>query len=386
MCVCKRLWCVIGLLSLVMLMGCTTPGPKFEQPEDFQQKVSFNEVWGASNGSLGSVRTNLSPNFIDGKDALVIPDDDGDLLVIDAKTGDKVWKTDTKQKFTSAAGEAAGLILMGTQDGHVVAVDKQSGEQRWVTQVSSEVLAAPRGNEHGIVALSIDSRLHGLDPKTGKERWTFDATAPALTLRGAASPLILDDMAFVGFSNGQVAIFRLSDGQMVWLETVAKPRGRNEIERMVDIDGTMVHQGNMVYVVTYHGNLAAIDLQTLQVVWSHPMSSYVGLTMAGHQLIVSDAEDHVYSVDRTTGEVRWKQDELEERFITTPAVYEDYVAVADASGYVYALSLQNGHLLGYNRVFKSDIPSPVLVDSDGVIVQSRSGRVKKLAIVANQEE
>lgn len=386
MCFIKKLFSVMSVASVVLLMGCASSGPAYEAPANFKEEVAFDTVWEAGSSGEGKVRLNLAPNFVmhNGQQWVAIPDHKGNMRVVDALTGDDIWRTKTGLDFSSAAGESEDLIIMGTSDGQVVAMSKASGEMLWTTQVSSEVLAAPRGNKDAIVVLTIDSRLHGLDAKTGKERWTFDATAPALTLRGASSPIIIEDVAFVGFSNGQVGMFRLTDGQMIWLEAAAKPRGRNEIERMVDINGTMSRVGNMVYVVTYHGNLLAVNIQSLEVVWSNPMSSYVGLTASGNQLIVTDADDNVYSIDRTTGETRWKQGELVGRYLTAPAIYDQYVAVGDVSGYLYALSVDNGRLLGYNRLFSAEMRAPVLVDAQGVIVQSHTGSVEKIAILPKQ--
>ena len=374
---------LVAISTLIACSSLSSGVKKYQGPEDFKQEVEFDTLWSTGDSSgWGNVQMNLSPNFVthEGKQLVAVPDYKGHMLVLDAETGDKIWRKSTKMNFSSAVGEANGAILMGTADGHVVAMSKETGDILWDTTVSTEVLAAPRGDNYALVALSIDSRLHGLDVKTGKEIWTYDATAPALTLRGAASPLILDDVAFVGFPNGQVGLYKLSNGQMIWLEAAAKPRGRSEIQRMVDIDGVMARADDTVYVVTYQGNLLAINLPRLEVVWSHPMSSYVGLTVSGNNLIVTDEDDMIYAIDRMTGETRWKQDVLENRYLSAPAIYADYVVVGDGAGYIYALSLADGNMLGFDRIVGDDIRAPILVDEHGVVVQSRTGTVKKVTI------
>jgi outer membrane protein assembly factor BamB len=375
---------VLAVLSL--LIGCSSLSSgvkKYETKEEFTQEVDFDTVWSTSDSSgWGKVQMNLSPNLVthNGEQRVAVPDYKGHMLVLDAESGDKIWRKSTKLDFSSAAGSAGDAIVMGTSNGHVVAMSKETGDILWDTTVSSEVLAAPRGDNNALVALSVDSRLHGLDVKTGKELWTYDATAPALTLRGAADPLIMDDVAFVGFANGQVGLFKLSNGQMIWLEAAARPRGRNEIQRMVDVDGVMVRADSTVYVVTYQGNLVAIDLPRLEVLWSHPMSSYVGLTVSGNNLIVTDEDDTIYAIDRLTGETRWKQDDLENRYLSAPTIYQNYVVVGDGAGYLYAFSLDDGRMLGFDRIVGHDIRAPILADEQGVIVQSRTGTIKKVNI------
>ncbi len=382
----RRFWHIVMLCCIALcVVSCKqSPLNKEGKSVKFVQQVKFKTLWKTSGSQgLGDVQMKLYPNFVmhEGQQWLAIPDYTGMMLVVDPFTGKTVWRKKTKKPFSSSVGETNEAIVVGCSNGQVIALSKTNGETLWSSQVSSEVLAAPRGNSEALVALSIDSRLHGLDAKTGNELWTYDATAPALTLRGAADPLIIEDMAFVGFANGQVGLFKLATGQMIWLDALAQPRGRNEIQRLIDIDGVMARVDNMVYVVTYQGNLVAIDLPRLEVVWKHAMSSYVGLAISGNDLILSDAKDVVYAIDRMTGETRWKQDELDNRYLTTPAVYEQYVVVGDVYGYLYALSLEDGRLLGFDKVATSDIRAPLLMDTQGIILQSHTGRVQKVIVI-----
>jgi outer membrane protein assembly factor BamB len=379
----KRLWQCVALASVLLLVSCSYLPKASTRPPKFVHQVAFESLWSAGGSQgLGDIQMKLYPNFVmhQGQQWLAIPDYRGVMVVVDPFTGKRIWRSKTKMPFSSAAGEDDNAIVMGCSNGQVVALSKEDGEVLWTSQVSSEVLAAPRGDADALVALSIDSRLHGLDAHTGKSLWTYDATPTALTLRGAADPVIIEDMAFVGFANGQVGLFKLMTGQVLWLEAAAQPRGKNEIDRMVDIDGTIARVDNMVYVVTFHGNLLAIDLPRLEVVWSQPMSSYVGLTVSGNDLIVSDASDNLYALDRMTGQTRWKQDELNGRYISSPAIYEQYVVVGDVHGYLFAFSLSDGQLLGHKHT-GDDIRAPILVDSQGVIIQNHTGRVQKFNIV-----
>lgn len=367
------------LLTCCWLVACAnhklTPAPK--------NQVSFHEIWHVSGGSgLGAVETKLAPNFVSHQGATWVATADykGHVYIYDATTGKMVWKRSTGKPFSSAVGESQDAVLIGTRKGEVLALDKAQGQTLWTAQVSSEVLAAPMGDANHIAVLSIDSKVQGLKASSGVVDWIYNGTAPALKLVGATDPLLVEGAAVVGFANGQVGIFKLSDGRVLWLDAVALSRGRSEIERMVDINAKMQQWGSAVYVVTYHGKAAAIDLSHLAVIWSQEQSSYKGITVNNQVAVVTDEHDNVTAFDRTNGDIRWKQDKLQGRVLSAPAIYEHYVLIGDQDGYVNVLDVHSGEWLGRKKIGGGALRNPPLVDGQGVIFQSKSGRLVKLSV------
>ena len=80
---------------------------------------------------------------------------------------------------------------------------------------------------------------------------------PVLTLRGTGTPLIIGDNAVAGFADGKLVAINLRSGNVAWEARIAIPQGTSEIERIVDIDGSMALQGSDLYVASYQGRLAA---------------------------------------------------------------------------------------------------------------------------------
>jgi outer membrane protein assembly factor BamB len=86
----------------------------------------------------------------------------------------------------------------------------------------------------------------------------------------------------VGFANGNLAKLTLQDGSMLWQQIITIPEGSFAIQRMVDIDADPVVFNNRVYVATYQGKIAALDLTTGKIYWTHDISSFTGLTVDSH--------------------------------------------------------------------------------------------------------
>lgn len=378
---------VYALVLTLLITGClpkkSGSASKQEPLPKIEQQVALKTVWKA-NGGVGSGKLlfNLAPALtpIDGEMAVVVADYKGKVTAVNAETGKRLWRTKTDLPLSSAVGYTDNLIVVGSHKADVVALDKIKGVEQWRVKTSTEVLSGPMGRTSGLALLTIDSRLHGLDTATGQQKWLFDAIPPSLKLRGGSTPLVFDELALVGFANGQAGVFDLNTGRALWVDTIAQPRGRTEIERMVDINGRLARRGNIAYLVTFQGKVAALDLQKMQVLWTRDSSSYVGLDAGANILVVTDADGVLHAFNRFTGETLWTQSALTDRKPTAPAIVQDNFVVGDAQGRVYAFSLEKGELLGHRMIEHVPILVPPLAHNQGVIIQNKAGRLLKLSL------
>ena len=129
-------------------------------------------------------------------------------------------------------GAGDGLVVAGASHGDIVALDAATGEQKWKTRINSEILSAPAIGKGVVLVRAVDGRVVALRATDGSEIWSAEQQVPRLSLRGTANPLIVGDMAMSGFDNGRVLALTLADGGPVWDVSVAPPSGRSEIDRL----------------------------------------------------------------------------------------------------------------------------------------------------------
>jgi outer membrane protein assembly factor BamB len=173
---------------------------------------------------------------------------------------------------------------------------------------------------------------------------------PSLTLRGTSRARLAGDKILVAFASGMLAALNIKTGEAVWETAVATPGGRNDLERIIDSDGEFVVDKGVIYIATFQGRVAAINLQDGATVWARDMSSYAGLTVNDSQVLVSDAESHLWALDRGSGATLWRQDKLVGRDISAPVLMDGMVVVGDRGGYVHWLSADDGHFLARARL------------------------------------
>jgi outer membrane protein assembly factor BamB len=173
-------------------------------------------------------------------------------------------------------------------------------------------------------------------------------------------------MAYVGLDNGRLAALRLDTGDVLWEEVVAAPAGRSELERIVDVDADPLVTGDGIFAVSFGGELAAVSLGEGRVAWRRPVKSYTGVALAGTVVAVTDEDGIVWALDAQTGASLWKQEALKFRRLSAPVVSGTHFVVADYEGYLHWLAPQDGRIVARVRAVDDPVTAP-LVEHDGVL-------------------
>ena len=347
-----------------------------------ESTVTLSKVWSETIGvGYDEQFVNLVPVADDGR--LYVADRKGRVVALDAATGKEVWSVKTEAALSAGPAVDSGLVLVGSSDAELIALDSADGSLRWKVEVSSEVLSRPGIDIDRVIVQTADGSIAGLDAENGQQVWVNDRTVPVLTLRGTSTPAVHHGVVIAGFSNGKLIALSAEKGFIAWEKSIAVPQGRSELERIVDIDGSPVVVGGAVYVTTYQGRVARLEIKDGEVVWERDMSSSVGLGVDFSQVYVTDDSSHVWALSRNTGASAWKQGALANRGLTAPEPFNDYVAVADIEGYVHVLSRYDGRIAGRVELDSKGISARPLFAGEMLYVYGNSG---KLAAFSLQEK
>jgi len=384
-------WRALAVSSLVVLSGCGTVGDWFSGDEedptapveltDFEERVRIDKLWSTNVGNgQGSGLYRIHP-AISGE-TIFAAAAHGRVRAVDRRSGKTLWKADMETDLSGGVGIHAQTLLLGSSEGEVLAVDATSGERRWSTRLKGEVLAPPQADGDVVVAQTYDGKLQGLDFANGELRWTYDSDVPVLTVRGTGTPILRDDVVYAGFANGRVLAFDADTGDIRWEVRVAISQGRSEIERIVDVDGTMDLQSGELYAASYQGRLVAVDVRGGQRLWQQDVSSVSGVSTGFGNVYVADEDGTVYAYLRSGGGVRWSQDALGYRGLSRPTPVSSYLAVADFEGYLHILSQVDGQIIGRVRVDSDGVRADMLSDGNVLYVYGNSGRLVAYEITA----
>lgn len=346
-----------------------TPPAKLE---DITAGIKMQQAWDVKVGAVDKDNpVRLTPALCDGK--LYAAGGSGGVFAFDAASGKSIWEARSKATLSGGVGCGDELVLVGSEKGQVLAYHAADGKLAWQARVSSEVLAPPRIADGIVVARTIDGKVFGLAAVDGARRWIYDRSTPVLTLRGSGSVAIVHGGVIAGFDNGKLVALTLAEGKPIWEVGVAIPKGRSELERMVDIDSDPQIVGNHVFIATYQGRIASVALDSGSIEWVRDMSSYAGISVDAGNIYLTDDQSKVWALSQSDGSVVWTQDKLSGRSLTAPTALGDHVVVGDFDGYVHWLAKDSGAIVARERVDNSAVMLAPLAGDGLLYVQARGG-------------
>ena len=375
------------LAAVVFSTGCSSSrsskrenvAPPAELTE-FSPQVGVRQLWSASVGG-GEGKQGLRQGVAIDNRTVFTADSDGQIQALDLDSGRQLWKRDTSLRLSSSPAAAEATLVVASLDGRVLALNPDNGEERWSATVSSEVISQPAISRGLIVVRVNDGRVYAFSAIDGERRWVYDRGMPSLTLRGNSAPEVADGRVYLGYDGGQVVALNLETGAQIWEQVVAVGEGRTELDRMVDVDGSIVVDGAQVYAASFRGQALAIDGVSARPLWNREISTYAGFALAGQQLLTVDDQGTVWSLDRSTGSAMWKQDVLAHRWLSPPAIQSSFAVVGDLEGYVHWLSVADGALAAREQLGDEPIVASPVISADGIaVVVSSSGRVAAYAL------
>ena len=357
---------------------------------EFRQLISVIELWKKNNGvGTDEQYLKLAPVIVNQR--LYVVDSAGNVGAMDATNGKRLWhkkitaseSVDGKSGWfrggdihiTGGPGYGENTLMVGSLEGEVISLSAENGSELWRTRVSSEVLSPPQRASEVAIVRTIDGKVFGIDADKGRRLWIYDRTVPPLTLRGTSTPAIDSGIVVAGFDGGKMAALDVRTGKLLWETSIAAARGRSELERMVDIDSEPVIVDGTVYIATFQGHVAAVQLDTGRILWSNDLSSYAGFSADGQSIYVTDEDSHVWALDRFSGTVLWEQENLHARAVTAPGAVGDQIVVGDLEGYIHWINKKTGEFSARIRLCKDPVIAKPIVVGKIVYTYCSDGRL-----------
>lgn len=225
---------------------------------------SGEEVWSLTDVDLGRAGVHLLSGEHVSEPVLYTGTDDGELLRLDAKTGELTWQADLFGEI-SAFGYRMPSLYVGTQGGEVYAFhDSVDGVdapgEGWRRKVGSAVEAI-LPDEAGVLVHTFGEPLRCLQdgPHAGTTRWTVDEKW------ANSAPVHADNTVFTAGYESLMA-FRDFDKDRKW-----RLDGRYDATGPVAAGDTLyASSGDAVHAFALDGGTGAFDQRFDAKRWSHP--------------------------------------------------------------------------------------------------------------------
>ncbi|WP_341921831.1 outer membrane protein assembly factor BamB [Polaromonas sp. YR568] len=365
-----------AIVLVAILSGCSTfsgffgSSVKKPQPAELQPVVALvpaKQVWTAR---IGEVSFPLQVNV--SGDTVVAASTDGTVVALDARSGRDFWRTNVGAPIAAGVGSDGKVAAVVTRTNEVVALS--GGKEIWRQKLAAQAFTAPFVAGGRVFVLAADRSVNAFDGQTGRKLWSQQRPSEPLVLRQSGVMLAVGDTLVVGLA-GRLTGLNPLNGSIRWEAPIASPRGINDVERLVDLVGTVSRTGNTVCARAFQASVGCVDAQRGVLLWTKPANGAQGIDGDDSLVFGTEADGKVLAWRRSDGESAWSSDSLRYRSLSAPLVVGRSIAVGDSTGFVHLLSRADGSSL--NRLVTDGSPvaaSPVLAGNI-LIAVTRSGAV-----------
>lgn len=390
------------VLSGCSLFGDDDEEIKIAPLQPINQSLNVSVKWERSVGDgVGDYFSRLNP--VIAYDTVYAADRQGTVVAMTKDSGKTLWEIDLHEVIgvNEASDEgwfsgilstpfpariAGGLVaaydklFLGTENGDLVALNAKTGELVWHVDVGNEVTSDPAVGEGRVVVHTNGGQVISYDAESGEQQWRYEYQTPTLTLRGSSAPTIASGGVIIGDSNGTASILIANSGQQAWTQGVGSPSGATELEALADIDANPVVIGGVIYMIAYNGELVALELRSGEVRWKRDYSAFENMLIRGGRIYLTDYQSHIYGLNQEGGIELWSNNELFGRKLTGPAWHDGFIVVGDLDGYLHWLNPTNGTIEGRYEIGGDGIFAQPVVDGTTLYTQTRDGDIVAIEI------
>jgi outer membrane protein assembly factor BamB len=297
---------------------------------------------------------------------------DGTVAAFNAATGADLWRANVGGPIAAGAGSDGQTAAVVTASNELVAI--AGGKQIWREKLPAVSYTAPFVAGGRVFVLGGDRSVSAFDGRTGRKLWTQTRPGEPLVLRHAGVMLAVGNTLVVGLS-GRLAGLDPLTGRPVWEAPIATPRGINDVERLVDLVGTVSRVGDSVCARAFQAAVGCVDTSRGMVVWTKAANGSEGLTGDGTTIFGTEEDGRVMAWQRANGERVWQSDRLRYRTLTAPLLLGRSVVIGDDTGIVHMLSRQDASPLNRFTPDGSAIMAAPVVAGNTLVVLTRNGGV-----------
>ncbi|GAB3049389.1 outer membrane protein assembly factor BamB [Acinetobacter apis] len=291
---------------------------------------------------------------------------DPDKNTVEAYQGNqRLWSTRIAKKGSLSAGAVAGngIVVVGNQKGELIALDQAKGTILWTNELSGSLITPSHIQLGRVITVTNDGNVYAHDAVSGQQLWTYRLPHVQLSLRGQATPVVLDpNTVLIATANAYVYGIDVVSGVPRLQRRVSVAEGRTDIQRINDIDGDPVMMGQFLVTTSYQGQVTVTDLQQQQVVWSDDASSNKRPEVTQDAVYITTTDGKIIAYGLLTGEKLWENDQLLHRNLSNPVLLGSDLVVGDYEGALSLLDSSTGKIVGRSAT-KGEVTSLRVVNN-----------------------
>lgn len=327
-----------GLLLATLLSACSifssSTAPKPAPLEPIAAPIAGRVVWNIKQDSL---QFPLSITAVGQQ--FVVAGTDGVVQALQADSGAVLWRGDVGAKLNAGVGSDGRFAAVVTRNNELVVLD--AGQPLWRKTLGSTVRAAPLVAGERVFVLTVDRQVLAFDALDGRRLWDLRRPGDPLTLLQPGVIAAYKDTLVVGQGARLAGVDPLR-GSLRWEANVANPRGTNEVERLADLVGPLLRQGEILCARAFQSAVGCVNAERGSALWSRNTGGTLGVGGDAQFVYGADGSDRISAWKIANGDVAWTNEQFLNRKLSAPLSVGESVVFGDFEGYVHFLARDSG--------------------------------------------
>jgi len=316
--------------------------------------------------------SSLKNLFITNIDDLIFYPSSHSVTCMSLKNSAVQWKYNHHTDITSGISSSNEKVFFVDYDGFLLALNLK-GSIEWKAFVG-EILSPPVFADGSVIVRSTNGIFSSFNIIDGSVNWTYKVPSSPLPIRSWGELTIFESILYAGIGSGKVISINIVDGSLIWETTYSAPKGVSEIERSNDTTSKVIVDEFALYAISSKGNIAAISKSNGEILWSRALSSFDGMVSNNDSLFVTHNTGSIYKIDKNNFKVIWRNSDLQDRNVSRPFLYKNFVVVSDFDGYLHFLNLNDGKIMTRIKISDTHLLKPLLTnESNNLFYVSVSG-------------
>ncbi|MEM6534262.1 MAG: PQQ-binding-like beta-propeller repeat protein [Pseudomonadota bacterium] len=276
---------------------------------------AFDIAWRRDAGAGSNSRSALTTPPVTNESAIFTIDSNQRVTAFNIASGNRLWsktlKSGRRRDGTSIGSGIAvedEALIVASGFGFVTMLDASTGDEVWRVDTDAPMTGSPTIKDNRVFVSSNNNEVFALDLETGDVLWTDQAIAEPARVLSSPSPAAVEDIVVAPYSSGEIIAYLANNGRRLWDEALTSPGQFTPISAINDIGARPVLAGGLVFAASQSGIMAAIDGRTGTRVWQQPIGSIQAPAIVGQYLFIVSVDAQLVCINAGTGQVFWVTD------------------------------------------------------------------------------
>lgn len=283
-------------LLVFVAVFCVLPPFAMAQKNLVETNAEYKKCWSYSEGGQGFQAGSADQGVV------FVASENGRITAIDAASGEKIWTSDIGGSIVSNIAASNGHVFVVTRPLTDDGKDTEGATLRILSQKTGVIQTRSRLAGKGdfwlgainevVTAAAASGEAYGLQQTDGSVKWNF-SFAEGLSAR----PLLSEGKVMFGTRDKRLLTVAASTGEAVSTISISEPA-----TAIGKLSGTDIAYGDgrgMIMSVTATGSKPTWKFRT--------GGQVMVFSVIGGEMLAASFDNFVYSLDPSSGRVRWKK-------------------------------------------------------------------------------